>query len=99
MIYSVVAFFLALALLTWSADRLVDGTVAAAAHSGMSPRLVGLLVGGFGAADVGGGGDVHRAAHVVDGGMDLVQQGVDLFAPAGRAGRLVRWTAHRALLR
>jgi cation:H+ antiporter len=50
MIYSVVAFFLALALLTWSADRLIDGSVAAATHSGMSPRLAGLLVGGFGAA-------------------------------------------------
>lgn len=50
MIHSVLAFFLALALLTWSADRLVDGTVAAVTRQGISHRLAGLLVGGFGAA-------------------------------------------------
>lgn len=48
MTLATVAIFLGLTLLVWSADRFVDGAAATACHLGMPPRLVGMVVVGFG---------------------------------------------------
>lgn len=39
---------LGLLVLVWSADKFIDGAAATAAHFGMSPLLVGMLIVGFG---------------------------------------------------
>ena len=48
MILPLIALVVGLALLVWSADRFVDGAAASAHHFGMPPRLVGMVVVGFG---------------------------------------------------
>lgn len=48
MLLSIVAILIGLVLLTWSADRFVDGASATARHLGMSPLLIGMLIIGFG---------------------------------------------------
>lgn len=48
MLLEVVAVIAGLALLVWSADRFVDGAAASAAHLGLSPLLIGMLVIGLG---------------------------------------------------
>lgn len=48
MILSILAIVTGLALLVWSADRFVDGAAATAAHAGMPPLLIGMVVIGFG---------------------------------------------------
>jgi len=48
MLLPICAVVASLALLVWSADRFVEGSAAAACHSGMPPLLIGMLVVGFG---------------------------------------------------
>ena len=48
MIVAVIATFVGLAALAWSADRFVDGAAAVARYLGMPALLVGMLVIGFG---------------------------------------------------
>ncbi len=48
MILPLIALIVGLAILVWSADRFVDGAAASAHHFGMPPRLVGMVVVGFG---------------------------------------------------
>ena len=48
MIFAVLALVLGLALLVWSADRFVEGASLTAAHFGMPPLLIGMVVVGFG---------------------------------------------------
>jgi cation:H+ antiporter len=43
-----VAVILGLALLVWSADRFVEGSVSTAHHFGMPPLLIGMVIVGFG---------------------------------------------------
>jgi cation:H+ antiporter len=43
-----VAIILGLALLVWSADRFVEGSVSTAHHFGMPPLLIGMVIVGFG---------------------------------------------------
>lgn len=48
MLTALIAILVGLVLLAWSADRFVDGAVAAAAHFRMPPLLIGMVVVGFG---------------------------------------------------
>lgn len=48
MLLAVIALIVGLALLVWSADKFVDGASATAAHFGMPPLLIGMVVVGFG---------------------------------------------------
>lgn len=48
MLLALLAIVAGLVLLVWSADRFVDGAAATAAHLGMSPLLIGMVVIGFG---------------------------------------------------
>lgn len=48
MLLPALAVFVGLALLTWSADKFVDGASSTARHIGMSPLLIGMLIIGFG---------------------------------------------------
>jgi len=48
MILAFVAVILGLALLVWSADRFVEGSVSTAHHFGMPPLLIGMVIVGFG---------------------------------------------------
>lgn len=48
MLLPLCAVVASLALLVWSADRFVEGSAAAACHSGMPSLLIGMLVVGFG---------------------------------------------------
>ena len=48
MLLAALALLAGLILLTWSADKFVDGASATATHLGMPPLLVGILIIGFG---------------------------------------------------
>lgn len=48
MSWPILAVVFGLALLVWSAERLVDGSAATAQHFGMSPLLIGMVIVGFG---------------------------------------------------
>lgn len=48
MLLPLLAIFLGLALLVWSADRFVEGASATAGHFAVPPLLVGMLIVGFG---------------------------------------------------
>ncbi|MFW5824750.1 MAG: calcium/sodium antiporter [Marinobacter sp.] len=48
MLLALLAIIAGLILLVWSADRFVEGAAATAAHLGMSPLLIGMVVIGFG---------------------------------------------------
>ncbi|MFC4260583.1 calcium/sodium antiporter [Marinobacter lacisalsi] len=48
MLLALLAIIAGLVLLVWSADRFVDGAAATAAHLGMPPLLIGMVVIGFG---------------------------------------------------
>lgn len=48
MLLAVIALLVGLAVLVWSADKFVDGAAGTAAHAGMPPLLIGMLVVGFG---------------------------------------------------
>ncbi|NIQ92830.1 MAG: calcium/sodium antiporter [Desulfuromonadales bacterium] len=48
MILSLIAVIVGLALLVWSADRFIEGAAATAAHFGLSPLLIGMVIVGFG---------------------------------------------------
>ncbi|RAK00827.1 calcium/sodium antiporter [Aliidiomarina maris] len=48
MLLPAIAILAGLALLTWSADKFVDGASSTARHLGMSPLLIGMLIIGFG---------------------------------------------------
>ena len=44
----ILAFFIGLVLLVWSADRFVEGSASTARHFGMPPLLIGMVIVGFG---------------------------------------------------
>ena len=44
----ILAILLGIALLVWSADRFVEGAASTAAHFGMPPLLIGMVIVGFG---------------------------------------------------
>lgn len=48
MIWFVIALVVGLTVLVWSADKFVDGAAATAAHFGLPPLLIGMVVVGFG---------------------------------------------------
>src|SRR5690554_405039 len=48
MLLAFAAIIIGLVVLVWSADRFVEGASAAAAHGGMPPLLIGMLIIGFG---------------------------------------------------
>ncbi len=48
MIPAFLSIVLGLALLVWSADRFVEGSVSTAGHFGMPPLLIGMVIVGFG---------------------------------------------------
>lgn len=48
MLIPAIAVLFGLALLTWSADKFVDGASSTARHLGVSPLLIGMLIIGFG---------------------------------------------------
>ncbi|HLB30418.1 MAG TPA: calcium/sodium antiporter [Gammaproteobacteria bacterium] len=48
MITAFIAIAAGLALLVWSADRFIEGSSATAAHFGMPPLLIGMVIVGFG---------------------------------------------------
>lgn len=48
MVLSIFAVIGGLALLTWAADKFVDGASSTALHLGLSPLLIGMLIIGFG---------------------------------------------------
>ena len=48
MTLAIFALLAGLALLVWSADRFVEGSVCTASHFGMPPLLIGMLIVGFG---------------------------------------------------
>lgn len=48
MTLSFLAVIAGLALLVWSADRFIEGAAATAAHFGLSPLLIGMVIVGFG---------------------------------------------------
>ncbi len=48
MLLALLAIIAGLVLLVWSADRFVEGAAATAAHLGMSPLLIGMVIIGFG---------------------------------------------------
>lgn len=48
MLWFLVALAVGLVVLVWSADRFVDGAAATAAHFGLPPLLIGMVIVGFG---------------------------------------------------
>ncbi len=48
MVLSIAALIIGLAMLVWSADRFVDGSVSTARHFGMPSLLIGMVIVGFG---------------------------------------------------
>lgn len=46
----ILAIILGIALLVWSADRFVEGAASTAAHFGMPPLLIGMVIVGQGMA-------------------------------------------------
>lgn len=48
MLLALLAVFVGLTVLVWSADRLVDGAAASASQLGMPPLLIGIVILGFG---------------------------------------------------
>lgn len=48
MTVGILAVILGIALLVWSADRFVEGAASTAAHFGMPPLLIGMVIVGFG---------------------------------------------------
>ena len=48
MALAILALGVGLALLAWSADRFLDGSVMTARHLGLPPLLIGMVIVGFG---------------------------------------------------
>ena len=48
MLLAIAAVIAGLIVLVWSADKFVEGAAGTAAHAGMPPLLIGMLIVGFG---------------------------------------------------